>query len=110
MMQIIALLTMERPRSFSAKDLSNEKVRVLSWMPAIDHKKTIMGQYCKSTDGIRPAFKDEEDVPNDSTCATFCAAVAQVDNDRWSGVPLILKAGKGMFTLLALRCLYTDTK
>ena len=104
MMQIITLLTMERPRSFSAQDLCDEKVRVLSWMPAIDHRKTIIGQYCRSVDDSKPAFKDEEDVPNESICATFCAAVAQVDNERRIGVPLILKAGKG----LLLRCISID--
>lgn len=94
MVQIISLLTMERPRSFSASDLCNEKVRVLSWMPALSHEDTLIGQYGPSTD--KPGFKDEEDVADDSICVTFCAAVARVENERWSGVPFILKAGKGL--------------
>ena len=95
MMQILVLLTMERPRSFLADDLSNEKVRVLDWMPPIDHRNIIVGQYGRSADGTKPAFKDEEDVPDDSKCVTFCAAIARIENERWSNVPILLKAGKG---------------
>ncbi|KAL9614723.1 MAG: hypothetical protein Q9167_000792 [Letrouitia subvulpina] len=96
MMQILALLTMERPKSFTADDLCNEKTRVLGWMPAISHQNTIIGQYVKSADGTKPAFQDEEDVPNGSKCVTFCAAVARIENERWSDVPILLKAGKAL--------------
>ena len=95
MMQILALLTMERPKSFTGQDLGSEKTRVLSWMPPIDHQRTLIGQYVKSTDGTKPAFQDEDDVPNGSRCVTFCAAEARIENERWSGVPILLKAGKG---------------
>ena len=64
-------------------------------MLPIEHADTIIGQYGKSSDGEKPAFKDEEDVPNDSRCATFCAAVGHIENERWAGVPFLLKAGKG---------------
>ena len=64
-------------------------------MPAIENDGTLIGQYGKSEDGKQLAFKDEENVPNDSTCATFCAAVAHIENERWTGVPFLLKAGKG---------------
>ena len=96
MMQILVLLTMERPKSFSADDLTREKVRVLDSMPPIDHQDIIIGQYGRSADGTRPAFKDEEDVPNDSRCVTFCAGIARIENERWSNVPILLKAGKGL--------------
>ena len=71
------------------------QARVLDWMLPIEHVDTIIGQYARSSDGEKPAFKDEEDVPKDSRCATFCAAVGHIENDRWDGVPFLLKAGKG---------------
>lgn len=64
-------------------------------MLPIEYVNTIIGQYEKSEDGEKPAFKDEEDVPNDSRCATFCAAVGHIENERWAGIPFLLKAGKG---------------
>ena len=94
-MQILTLITMERPRSYGADDLCNEKARVLSWMPPVDHNHTLVGQYVASADGSKPGFRDEEDVPNDSRCVTFCAAVLTIENERWSGVPILMKAGKG---------------
>ena len=75
------------------------QARVLDWMPPIEHANTIIGQYGKSKDGKKPAFKDEEDVPDDSRCATFCAAVGYIENERWGGIPFLLKAGKGTNTL-----------
>ena len=31
-----------------------------------------------------------------STCPTFAAAVLQINNERWDGVPFILKCGKAL--------------
>ena len=77
------------------------QVRVLDWIQPINVEDTIIGQYVKSEDGEKPAFKDEDDVPDDSRCATFCAAIAHVGNERWNGVPFFLQAGKGILVVLA---------
>lgn len=86
---------MERPVSFSAEDIRDEKVRVLRGIDSIEPKNVIIGQYGKSLDGSKPAYKEDETVPQDSRCATFCALVAYIKNERWDGVPFIMKAGKG---------------
>ena len=65
-------------------------------MPPLEIKNTMVGQYGKSKDGEKPGYKDDETVPNESQCATFCTSVAYVKNARWEGVPFILKAGKGI--------------
>ena len=72
------------------------QVRVLRAMDAIEPKNVIIGQYGKSLDGSKPAYKEDDTVPKDSRCPTFCAMVAYIKNERWDGVPFILKAGKGM--------------
>lgn len=64
-------------------------------MDAIEPKNVIIGQYGRSLDGSKPAYKEDDTVPKDSRCATFCAMVAYIKNERWDGVPWILKAGKG---------------
>ena len=86
---------MERPISFSAEDIRDEKVRVLRGMPAIEPKNVIIGQYEKSLDGSKPGYKDDDTVPKDTRCPTFASMVAYIKNERWDGVPFILKAGKG---------------
>ncbi|KAI4273821.1 MAG: hypothetical protein LQ337_004373 [Flavoplaca oasis] len=96
LMQIMALTTMERPGSFSAEDLRQEKARVLRLVPPLEAKHTLTGQFIKTKDGKHPGYKDDDDVPEDSRCATFCTTVAYVRNARWEGVPFILKSGKAL--------------
>ena len=96
MLQILTLLAMERPISFSAEDIRDEKVRVLRGIPQIEPKNVIIGQYGKSLDGTKPAYKEDNTVPKESRCPTFCAMVAFIKNERWDGVPFILKAGKAL--------------
>ncbi|KAJ9660764.1 Glucose-6-phosphate 1-dehydrogenase [Neophaeococcomyces mojaviensis] len=96
LLQVLTLLAMERPISFSSEDIRDEKVRVLRGMPAIEPKNVIIGQYGKSLDGTKPAYKEDDTVPKDSRCPTFCAMVAYIKNERWDGVPFILKAGKAL--------------
>ncbi|KAL8907477.1 MAG: hypothetical protein Q9207_001381 [Kuettlingeria erythrocarpa] len=94
LMQLLALTTMERPGSFAAEDLRQEKARVLRLVPPLDIKHTMIGQFIKSADGEHPGYKEENSVPENSRCPTFCASVAYVKNARWEGVPFILKSGK----------------
>ncbi|ATZ46354.1 Bczwf1 [Botrytis cinerea B05.10] len=96
LLQVLTLLAMERPISFSAEDVRDEKVRVLRAIPAIEPKNVIIGQYGKSLDGNKPSYKEDDTVPKDSRCPTFCAMVAYIKNERWDGVPFILKAGKAL--------------
>jgi len=96
LLQVLTLLAMERPISFSAEDIRDEKVRVLRGMPAIEPKNVIIGQYEKSLDGSKPSYKEDESVPKGSRCPTFASMVAYIKNERWDGVPFILKAGKAL--------------
>ncbi len=96
LLQVLTLLAMERPISFSAEDIRDEKVRVLRAIPAIEPKNVIIGQYGKSLDGSKPSYKEDDTVPKDSRCPTFCALVAYIKNERWDGVPFIMKAGKAL--------------
>jgi glucose-6-phosphate 1-dehydrogenase len=96
LLQVLTLLTMERPISFSAEDIRDEKVRVLRGMAAIEPKNVIIGQYGKSLDGQKPGYKEDDTVPKDSRCPTFASMVAYIKNERWDGVPFILKAGKAL--------------
>ena len=96
LLQVLTLLAMERPISFDSEDIRDEKVRVLRAIPAIEPKNVIIGQYGKSLDGSKPSYKEDDTVPKDSRCPTFCALVAYIKNERWDGVPFIMKAGKAL--------------
>ncbi|KAI4185776.1 MAG: hypothetical protein L6R41_003918 [Letrouitia leprolyta] len=70
--------------------------RVLRLVSPLDIRNTLIGQYAKSEDGKKPSYKDDDGVPSDSRCITFCTTVAYVKNARWEGVPFILKSGKAL--------------
>jgi glucose-6-phosphate 1-dehydrogenase len=65
-------------------------------------KDAVLGQYTK--DGDKPGYLDDETVEDKkSKTETFASTVLWIDNERWSGVPFIIKGGKGElpFTFLA---------
>ncbi|KAK9471388.1 glucose-6-phosphate dehydrogenase [Dipodascopsis tothii] len=96
LLQVLTMIAMERPLSFDAEDIRDEKVRVLKAMRVISPKDVILGQYDKSEDGTKPSYLDDDTVPKDSRCPTFAAIVTHIQNERWEGVPFILKAGKAL--------------
>ena len=98
MLQILALAAMERPRSAHAKDVRDEKVRVLRSMPPVRIEDLVLGQYVAGEiNGRRqPGYTDDPSVPDDSRTPTYASCRLRVDNDRWQGVPFVISAGKAM--------------
>lgn len=96
LLQILTLLTMERPASFDPESIRDEKVKVLKCMAPIDHNDILVGQYTKSKDGSKPAYLDDETVKPGSKCITFAAMSFKIQNERWEGVPIMMRAGKAL--------------
>ena len=57
LLQVLTLLTMERPVSFDPEAVRDEKVKVLKAFDAIDINDVILGQYTKSEDGKTRLFR-----------------------------------------------------
>ncbi len=100
LMQVLSLVTMEPPTSLSPNSIRDEKVKVLS---AIRHyqgaeidKYTVRGQYKQGfVDGERVCgYREEKDVDPNSNIETFSAMQLSIDNWRWAGVPIYIRAGK----------------
>lgn len=96
LLQVLTLLTMERPVSFDPESVRDEKVKVLKAFTPIDHDDILTGQYGKSEDGSKPSYLDDETVKNDSKCVTFAALGFKIQNERWDGVPIVMRAGKAL--------------
>jgi len=94
LLQVLTVLAMERPVSFAAEDIRDEKVKVLRAIPPVAQQDTLLGQYV--TANGKPGYLDDETVPPNSNCPTFAVAVLWIHNPRWEGVPFILKAGKAL--------------
>jgi glucose-6-phosphate 1-dehydrogenase len=77
------------------------QVKVLKCIQPLTVEHLLIGQYSKSLDGSKPAYLDDETVPKGSLTPTYAACTLYINNERWSGVPFILKAGKGMEFLIA---------
>jgi glucose-6-phosphate 1-dehydrogenase len=88
LLQLLALIAMEPPASFSADAIRNGKARLLRRILPIRRSDTVRGQYegfC-STEGVAPG----------SQTATFAAMKLRIDNPRWRGVPFYLRSGKAL--------------
>eukprot|EP00371_Babesia_bovis_P000678 XP_001609325.1 glucose-6-phosphate dehydrogenase-6-phosphogluconolactonase [Babesia bovis T2Bo] len=94
-MQLLSLITMDKPDRHN-ESLTEEKIKVLRAVRTVRLEDTILGQYTTSDDGEECAYVEEQGVPPDSRCSTFCSMVLYVDNERWSGVPFVITAGKGL--------------
>jgi glucose-6-phosphate 1-dehydrogenase len=94
MLQLLTLLCMEPPVTFSADEVRDEKVKVLH---AIEPPRaTMRAQYTAGmAEGKEvPGYRQEEGVPDDSRTETYAALRVEVDNWRWAGVPIYLRTGK----------------
>ncbi|KAJ1498833.1 hypothetical protein HMI55_004729, partial [Coelomomyces lativittatus] len=94
LLQILALTAMEAPVSLSADDVRNEKVKVLQCIAPVGLNETFIGQYAAGDNNL--GYKDDETVPSNSITPTFAACVLNIQNERWDGVPFILKCGKAL--------------
>lgn len=98
LLQLLALVAMEEPRTFDAPELRAEKIKVLSSvrLPRDLAKHTARGQYAAAWQGGERVvgFLEEEGFNPESTTETFAAVRLDIDNRRWAGVPFYLRSGK----------------
>jgi glucose-6-phosphate 1-dehydrogenase len=94
--QILALITMEKPKSLDGESIRDEKVAVLKCVEPVAVENCVIGQYTAPPDGSEPGYLEDKTVPKGSKCPTFAAMTLFVRNDRWDGVPFIMKAGKAL--------------
>jgi glucose-6-phosphate 1-dehydrogenase len=88
-LQLLALVSMERPEEFSAKKIREERARVLEQLMPFSSETSafIRAQYTE--------YKNEAHAPQSDT-ETYFRLVAHIQNARWHDVPFILESGKGL--------------
>lgn len=98
LLQILALVAMEPPSRLDAANVAAEKVKVLRSIPPLGLEDLVIGQYRESVRGGRrfPAYVEDEAVADHSITPTFASARLRINNPRWSGVPFLITAGKGL--------------
>lgn len=100
LLQLLAFVAMEPPRSMDADAIRDEKVRVLRSLKPMTldgvRECVVRGQYrggCVKG-GQVPAYQTETGIAAGSTTETYVAMRAEIENRRWSGVPFYLRTGK----------------
>ena len=99
LLQLVCLVAMEPPATFSADALRDEKLKVLraiSGTPRHVASAVVRGQYGPGWVAANqvPGYRQERDVDPASETETFVAAQLMIDDWRWSGVPFYVRVGK----------------
>jgi glucose-6-phosphate 1-dehydrogenase len=100
MLQLLALLCMERPTSLDADAVRDEKVKVLRAIAPprseVMRSCAVRAQYTAGVVHERKVrgYLAEEGIPESSRTESYVALRLEVDNTRWAGVPIFLRTGK----------------
>lgn len=90
LMQLIASVAMEQPKSFSKEGLRDERAKVIKALRYIDEKEVdkfvVRGQY--------QGYTSEKNVPSNSNTETFAAIKLFIDTPRFENIPFYVRAGK----------------
>jgi len=97
-MQLLSFVAMEPPISFAAQAVRSEKLKVFRAIRPIHFADTVRGQYGPGImDGKPvPGYREEDRVHPRSQTETFAALRLEIENWRWAGVPIYIRAGKRM--------------
>ncbi|MCH2190432.1 MAG: glucose-6-phosphate dehydrogenase [Gammaproteobacteria bacterium] len=101
-LQLVCLVAMEFPARNKADDIRDEKLKIIRSLKPIDvsnvTQNTIRGQYTEGSidQTLVPGYKDENDATGQTDTETFVAIKAEIENNRWQGVPFYLRTGKRM--------------
>jgi len=104
LLQVLCLVAMEPPTCLNAESVRAEKLKVLNALRLIPEDEvqrlTVRGQYAAGfaegvdVPGYREEKSDKYQVDPNSQTETFVAIKAEIENWRWSGVPIYLRTGK----------------
>ena len=103
LLQLLCLVSMEPPAKNQPDFIHDEKLKVLRCLKPIDRSdvasQTVRGQYIEGhIEGAEvPGYLSEEDAKaGKSQTETFVTIKAEIENNRWQGVPFYLRTGKRM--------------
>jgi glucose-6-phosphate 1-dehydrogenase len=88
LLQVLALLAMDPPTGEDHDAQRDQKVNLLKAVRPLTPSDVVRGQYVgyQNVPGVRPG----------STVETYVAVRLSIDNWRWAGVPIYIRAGKAL--------------
>lgn len=102
LLQMLALVTMEQPKTMSPEDVRLEKIKLLESIQAIPLDKiknfAFRGQYAAGKlNGEKVKGYLEEVENQDSVVETYAAIKLFINNSRWKKVPIYLRTAKRLY-------------
>ncbi len=96
--QLLAMVAMEPPNSFSAETVRTAKEQLFEAVQPVLPANAIRGQYTAGQVQGRDvqAYRDSPGVAHDSDTETYVALKLDIENWRWSGVPFYMRTGKSL--------------
>ena len=86
LLQVLALITMEPPSALNREAVRDQRALVLKAVRPLTPRDVVRGQF--------RGYRDERGVAPNSQVETFAALRLHIDNWRWAGVPVYIRAGK----------------
>ncbi|MGI4894453.1 MAG: hypothetical protein ACRYF3_04990 [Janthinobacterium lividum] len=86
--QMAATVAMQAPADLGPGALQEARDAALQHFRELDPTEVVLGQF--------EGYTDIDGIPADSQTDTLAAARLWVDDERWSGVPFLLRSGKKM--------------
>lgn len=83
--QMLTFATMESPGNFTNEDITERRIEIIKGLVPMP-QKLILGQY--------KGYQQEENVDPNSIADTFYAFKTEIDNNRFKGIPIYIRAGK----------------
>ncbi len=88
LLQMLAVLTMERPVDDSDEAYHAARSELLASVVPFDPQTAVLGQYS--------GYRGHDDVADDSDVETYTEVRTTIDNDRWRDVPVTIRTGKAL--------------
>lgn len=90
LLQMLALVTMDNPRDFSANQVRQNRAKILETLKPLSpqeiKKQTFRGQY--------ESYRKVKNVPDNSQTETYFKITGELKSPRWKGVSFVLESGK----------------
>ena len=107
LLQLLSFVAMEPPQDDVPESLRDQAAAVMRDLQPLEDVDIVLGQYdAGSIDSETVcSYRSEPGVAENSETETYAAIRAQINNDRWRGVPFYLRTGK---TAATASCRYKN--
>lgn len=100
-LQMLTIATMDKPKDETEEELHRQRIKLIKELRTLP-SDFVLGQYTKGEIGDKKqiSYREEAFVDSNSQTDTFFALKTHIDNPRFRGVPVYIRAGKQMATWL----------